>query len=810
MKTPRFLDVMLTFLAGSLCVLAAESGYRLPPPDVVNIVDAPPPPASSLSPRGDALLLVASEANPPIAWVARPIHRLAGLRIDAGLGIRQELSAHTGITIVRLNDGRQTRVALPDGARIGFPVWAYDGKRFAFSRSTDAGMELWIADAQSGRASVLKGVRLNDVLGAPFQWLKDSSTLLLRLVPNGRSEAPAPPRAPSGPVIEETSGKVAKLRTFQDLLKSPHDAELFAHFAAAQLATIEVESGRISLIGSPDFFADAEFSPDERHLLVTRLKQPFSLRVPYDWFARRTEVLDPKGVPARLIADLPVSDDVPPQGVPIGPRAVAWQPLHPARLLWVEALDGGDPLKKVPHRDALFIADLADSAPPKEVLRIQHRFTGLAWLPTPDHALLSEYDRDRRWRTVARLNLARAAETRKVLFDLSVSDVYRDPGQPLRTTRPDGQSVIIQDGDWIYLAGAGATPKGDQPFLDRFNLASKATERLFHSSTASLERVEDFVGESRDTVLLSHESPTEPRNLFRHNLKTGERQRLSDYRDPAPQLTGVKRELLKYRRSDGVELSGMLYLPVGHQPGQRLPTLIWAYPREYSDPGTAGQVRSAPNGFTFYQGTSPLLFLTQGYAVLMNATMPVVGDPETMNDTFVEQVVASAKAAVDTLVDLGVTDRDRILVSGHSYGAFMTATLLAHSDLFAAGIARSGAYNRTLTPFGFQSERRSLWEAPEVYARVSPFMHAPKINEPLLLLHGEADNNSGTFPMQSERLYDAVRGAGGTARLVLLPHESHAYRARESVLHVLAEMFDWADRHVKNRPATPTSPQTTQ
>ena len=808
MKTQLFLPgvvTLVTLLASLLGLAAADSRYRLPPDEVVRIVDALPPPVDVLSPRGDALLLAQREANPPIARLARPIHRLAGVRIDAKRGMRQDLVAYTSITIVRANDGSRKGVALPSGARIGLPVWAHDGKRFAFTRHTNAGIELWVADAQSGRAAALEGVRLNDVLGRPFQWLKDSATLLVRMVPAGHGAAPAPPGAPSGPVMEETSGKAAKLRTFQDLLKNSHDARLFAHFAASQLATVNVVSGKRRSLGTPDLFTDADFSPDERFLLVTRLKQPFSFRVPYYWFARMTEVLEGDGRLFRGIADLPISDDVPPQGVPTGPRSVEWQPLHPARLVWVEALDGGDPLTKVPHRDALFVLDMADPGPPKERVRLQHRYAGLDWLPTADDALLTEFDRDRRWRTTARLNLARPVETRTVLFDLSVSDRYRDPGRPLRTRRLDGQTVLVQADEWIYLAGPGATPKGDRPFLDRFNLATKSSERLFHSSDTSLERIEGFLGDSLDTVLISRQSPAEPPNLFRHNLKSGQRERLSDYLDPAPQLTGVKRQLLKYQRSDGVELSGLLYLPLDYEPGQRLPTLIWAYPREYSDAGTAGQVRSAPNAFAFYTANSPLLFLTQGYAVLMNATMPVVGDPETMNDTFVEQIFEAAKAAVDTLVERGVADPDRMLVSGHSYGAFMTASLLAHSDLFAAGIARSGAYNRTLTPFGFQSERRSLWEAPEVYARVSPFMHAHRINEPILLIHGQADDNSGTFPMQSERLYEAVRGAGGTARLVLLPHESHGYLARESVLHVLAEQFEWADRFVKYRPAPATS-----
>ncbi len=370
----------------------------------------------------------------------------------------------------------------------------------------------------------------------------------------------------------------------------------------------------------------------------------------------------------------------------------------------------------------------------------------------------------------------------------------------MTVTRPDGVSTILQDGDSIYLVGRGASPEGSRPFLDKMDLKTAEKTRLFQCGERTFESVLGFVGDSRSTIVISHETKTEPPNYFTVDLETGKRTKLTDFRDPAPQLTGLKKELIKYQRDDGVPLSGTLYLPPGYKEGTRLPLIIWAYPLEYSDAATAGQVRTSPYTFTRLAGPSQLFFVTQGYAVLDDATMPVVGDPETMNDTYVEQISAAARAAIETLDKKGVIDPKRVGVGGHSYGAFMTANLLAHTDLFAAGIARSGAYNRSLTPFGFQTERRSYWEATDLYTKMSPFTYANKINEPILLIHGEADNNSGTFPIQSERLFQAIKGNGGTARLVLLPHESHGYRARESVLHVLAEMFDWADRYVKNRP----------
>jgi dipeptidyl aminopeptidase/acylaminoacyl peptidase len=593
--------------------------------------------------------------------------------------------------------------------------------------------------------------------------------------------------------------------TFPDLLASPRDEDLFEHFATSQLARVDADTGEVEQIGAPALITAADASPDENFLLVAAVRRPFSYRVPYDYFTRRTEVWDTAGRRVATVADLPISDEVPRQGVPTGPRNIAWQPLHGARLLWTEALDGGDPRAKVPHRDKIMALAAPFHASPGEVMTVQHRLTDLEWLAAQDQALVTEYDRDRRWRTTSLVDLTKPESSRKVLFDLSINDAYGDPGRPLTVTRPDGVTTILQDGDSLYLMGQGAAPEGSRPFLDKLDLGTGRKERLFHCSEHAYELPLGFVGDSRGTILIEGESRTGPPNVFTIDLSSGKRTKLTDYRDPAPRLSAARKELIHYRRGDGVPLSGTLYLPADYQDGTRLPLIVWAYPLEYSDPGTAGQVRTSPDMFPRVIGPSELFFVLQGYALLDNATMPVVGDPETMNDTFIEQIAASARAAIETLDERGVIDPRRVGVAGHSYGAFMTANLLAHTDLFAAGIARSGAYNRSLTPFGFQRERRSYWEATDLYTRVSPFAHAHKINEPILLIHGEADNNTGTFPIQSERLFQAIAGNGGTARLVLLPHESHGYLARESVHHVAAEMLEWADRYIKNRPGSAAS-----
>jgi dipeptidyl aminopeptidase/acylaminoacyl peptidase len=798
----QIIAVTLSFFLFASSRVPVQSTYKLPPPEVIKILDAPQTPNVVVSPTRDALLLVDREGYPPIQQLARPILRLAGVRVSPDLGALQRTSRFTGIEIVSLDDRPRKQVELPPGSKIGLPKWSPAGSSFAFTRDLADGVELWVVDAAKGKGRAIPRVRIVDVLSGGFegtrgfQWTDDRH-LLVHQVPTSRGPASPAPNAPTGPNIEETTGKVAQVATYQDLLKSPRDEELFRYYATSQLASIDTSTDAVTTIGEPGLIASADPSPDGKFLVVTILKAPFSYRVPYFLFARSIEVLDAKGQPVRKIADLPVSDDTPRQGVPKGPRSVEWQPLVDATLVWAEAMDGGDPIRKVPHRDKLMRLAAPFRSEPSEILKIQHRFTTLNWTAKPGQAMLTEFDRSRRWRTTCLIELDEPSQ-RQVVFDLSINDAYKNPGTPLPQVHPDGQTTLLQDGDLVFLSGRGASESGDRPFLDKMNLKTLEKERLFHCADGVYERPLGFVGTSRTKILIEHESKTEPTNIFVVDLKSGERTKLTDFKDPAPELTHMSKELIKYQRSDGVPLSGTLYLPPGYQAGTKLPLIIWAYPLEYSDPGTAGQVRGSPYMFTALRGDDPRFFLTQGYAVLMDATMPVVGEPETMNDTYVQQITASAKAAIDTLNAKGVIDPQRVGVAGHSYGAFMTANLLAHSRLFAAGIARSGAYNRTLTPFGFQSERRSFWEAPDLYMKMSPFTYANKIKDPLLLIHGEADNNQGTFPIQSERLFQAIKGSGGTARLVLLPYEAHGYRARESVLHVLAEMFEWADKYIKN------------
>jgi dipeptidyl aminopeptidase/acylaminoacyl peptidase len=795
---------LFVFLAGTPAALA-QVGYQKPPKAVTDILDILPPPTASLSPTRDQLALLQAAPYPSIRDLAEPMLRLAGHRINPRTNGPSRPPRLIGISLLSVAGGEPRALTLPDGVRPGTPVWSPDGKLLAFTGTTADAVELWVADVETAQARRVPNVRLNATYGAPFHWMPDSRTLLCRLVVADRGRPPAASRVPAGPTIQESSGKQAPVRTYQDLLRNGHDEDLFDYYFTAQLALVESHNSGVTPVGRPGVIAGAQVSPDGRHFLVVREHRPYSYLLPSTAFPKEVEVWDRQGKREYRLASLPLAEEVPIEGVPTGPRQYQWRPTDPATLVWVEALDGGDPRKKVPRRDLVLMLKAPFKGHPAEAVRTEHRFQGLTWGEELGLALVSDYDRDRRRRRTFAVNFDRLGREPRLIWDRSVRDRYRDPGTPVMKILPNGEHVLWQEGSRIYLIGQGASPRGDRPFLDRFDLEGRKAERLFQSDADAYEAVVGFLGGDGPRFLTHHEGPREPPNYFVRSAGGPDKRALTHYSDPAPQLRSIRKQLVTYKRADGVPLSFTLYLPPDYQAGQRLPTIVWAYPLEFNDAGTAGQVSGSPNRFTTFAGISHLFLLTQGYAVLDGATMPVVGDPETVNNTYVEQVVASARAAIDKAVELGVTDRDRVGVGGHSYGAFMTANLLAHSNLFRAGVARSGAYNRTLTPFGFQSERRTLWEAPEMYLRVSPFMYADKIKAPLLLIHGEADDNPGTFPVQSERMYQAVKGNGGTVRFVQLPLEAHGYVARESVEQTLYEMITWFDRYVKNARGTPTA-----
>jgi dipeptidyl aminopeptidase/acylaminoacyl peptidase len=784
----------------------AQEAYRLPPKAIVDILDAPPTPSVSLSPDQTHMILMARENLPPLKEMAKPMERLAGMRLDPDTNARHGPRRYIGLSIKKLPDGRERTIKLPDDPNVGSPRWSPDGSMFAFTITGEHGVQLWVGDVESATARPLTGFNLNATLGG-FSWMPDGERLLCRFVPENRGDRPERPRVPKGPVTQTTSGRTAPVRTYQDLLKDAHDEAMYDYLLTSQLAVVDAETGKRRDIGEPAVYASARVSPDGRFILVSKTVRPYSYLVPTWSFPSEIAVWDTDGKVVADIASLPLRDTTPIGGVPTGPRNISWQSNADATLVWTEALDGGDPKAEVPHRDRIVSLAAPFAGEPVEQFRLEDRASGVAWITDGQRAFVTEYDRDERWTRTWLADFARPGSAMQLVFNRDTQDRYADKGRPVTTTDSRGQSLVhVQDGT-VFLSGSGSSPEGDRPFFDRMRLSTPfTTTRIWQSQGESYETVSGLFSDDGSSILTRYETKSTPPNYYIRDLAQNTRTAVTDFADPHPQLRSMHKELVKYTRADGVPLSATLYLPPDYQEGDRLPLLIWAYPTEFNNAKTAGQVRGSPYRFTRIGGSSHLFMLTQGYAIMDGASMPVVGsDPETVNDTFIDQIVASAQAAIDTAAAMGVADPDRVAVAGHSYGAFMTANLLAHCDLFRAGIARSGAYNRTLTPFGFQSERRTFWEAPDVYFNLSPFMHADEINEPLLLIHGQMDNNSGTFPIQSERLYHAVKGHGGTARLVMLPYESHGYRARESVMQTLAEMVDWLDQHVKYAPPRPES-----
>jgi dipeptidyl aminopeptidase/acylaminoacyl peptidase len=784
-------------LAGS--ALLAQSGttttgYLTPPKAIVDILDAPALPSVVVSPRHDTIALVARRNMPSIEEVSRPMLRLAGLRIDPDNNGPHRTPSGTGISLRAISPDGQSRgerkLAVPANARIGVVSFSPDGKRIAFTNTRQNRIDLYVADVASGQTRMVDAA-LNGLNG-DCDWLEDSSGLLCGFVPAPRAAAPAEPKVPSGPNIQENHGKPGPVRTYEDMLTSAHDEDLFEYYFTSQLAFVDAASGRRTPVGKPAMFGSFSASPNAEYILVERVKRPFSRLLPWSNFPNDVEVWTRAGQKARAIADVPMGDVVPINGVMTGPRAYRWNPIEPATLVWVEALDKGDIKNKVPHRDRIMTIKAPFSGEPTEVAKTEFRYGGAGWT---DAGAILLTENDRATRTTRTWILSSSWGEPRKLWDRKQQDSYTNPGVPM--VHP-GKSTLLQVGDSVYLVGQGASAEGDRPFLDRLNLKTLATERLFRSDNASFETVVGLLQDDAGRVLTRYETRTEPPNYYVRDVKANTKRAVTEFKDPHPQITAAERMLVTYQRKDGVQLSGTIYLPPGYRKGERLPMFVWAYPREFVDADAAGQVTGSPNRFTTLTGASHLLLLTQGYAIFDGPTMPIVGPGETANDTYVDQLVASAQAAVDKAVDMGIADRHRVGVGGHSYGAFMTANLLAHSDIFAAGIARSGAYNRTLTPFGFQSETRTFWEVPDLYAKMSPFWFADKINEPILLIHGEADDNSGTFPIQSERLYMALKGHGATVRYVTLPHEAHGYTARESNFHTIAEMVNWLDKYVKN------------
>lgn len=794
--------------------------YQKPPEAIVDLLEAPPTPQVVLSPEGAGgprtLLIEQQGGLLTIADLAQPEFRLAGLRFNPRTNGPSRLPYMTGLMLKVLPEGKEIAITgMPGHAHMVYAQWSPDAKRVAFvmilTGETRAGLSLWTADAHTGAASRVAGVTLNGIFGNPCSWMPDSRSLMCLTIPAHRGTAPEKKEIPMGPAVQQNLGRVTPARTYEDMLKGPEDERIFDYYATAQIALVPL-TGAAKPVGKPGVVISAEPSPDGHYALVDEAHHPYSYELPFENFPHRMTVIDLHSGAEKQLNDAPMTDNIPIafDAVAAGPRDYEWRSDAAASVAWIEAGDGGDPNKAAEIRDRIFLLDAPFTGKPRLMAELPMRFAGVEW-GNEHFALVNEREWRHRRRVIAAVDPSAEKSELHNLFEGSSEDRYHDPGRPVLVQNRAGKRVLdfTGDGTGFYLTSPGASPEGDRPFVALMNAISGKEEQVWRSAAPFYEIPAAILDPAKNVVLIRRESQEQQPNFFLHD-GAGQWTKVTDFPNPYGKTPLPKKQILRYKRADGVELSANLYLPPGYKESDGpLPTLMEAYPLEYKSRAAAGQITGSPYQFPRFSWAGPVFFVTQGYAVLENTAMPIIGEGNNQpNDTYVEQLVGDAKAAIDEGASRGVVDRNRVAVMGHSYGAFMTANLLAHTDIFKAGIARSGAYNRSLTPFGFQNEERTYWQDPDIYYKMSPFSYADKIKTPLLLIHGEADNNQGTFPIQSERFFDALKGHGATVRLVFLPLESHGYAAKESLEHMLWEMNTWLDTYVKNpSPATSTVAQ---
>ena len=799
--------VLVFFLLTSYLAISQESlEYQKPPEAIAELADAPLAPIVQLRDDGAYMLLLYRDYYKTIAELSEKELRLAGLRINPVTNIGSRTNYYNDIKIKSPQDKEAGAInGIPENARLANFNWSPDQSKMAFTNTTDKGVEVWVLDLEKAQARKLTDANVNANMGDAINWFKDGESLLIKMLPDDRQALINSDEAvPTGPTISTNDGKKAQNRTYQDLLKNPNDEFNFEQLARSELVKVDL-SGNSSTWMEADMYGQISFSPDGEYVLAVSLDRPFSYLVPYYRFPSTTTIYKNDASLVHELLKVPLIEDLPKgfMAERTGMRDVSWRNDKPSTLIYAEVLDGGNPENEAEFRDEIFQLEAPFKGEGKSILKTRNRFRYIQW-GTDELAVAHDYWwNDRNTKSYV-FNPSDASQEPLVLTDRNYQDVYSDPGSFATERNEYGREVLALKNDKQgFLLGEGYSEEGQFPFLDRIDLSTAKKTRIYESKLSN--KKEDLLEYDLDKnrLLVRIESKVAYPNYYYRKLKGNKTQQLTFFENPFESIAKVHKEVVTYKRDDGLELSGTLYLPVGYNKDakEKMPMILWAYPREYKDKNSASQNTQNPNEFTYPYWGSPIYWVTQGYVVLDDAAFPIIGEgDEQPNDTFRSQLVANAKAAIDAVDAMGYIDRERVAVGGHSYGAFMVANLLAHSDLFAAGIARSGAYNRTLTPFGFQSEERNYWEAPEVYYTMSPFMHADKMKTPLLLIHGQADNNSGTYPMQSERYFNALKGLGATVRLVMLPKESHGYRAKESIMHLLWEQDRWLDTYVKNKP----------
>lgn len=797
----RSLVALAIFLVHSFGFSQENLEYQKPPKEILELFDFERTPSVLMDSDKKIMLLSYRNTYKSLDDLNQEEMRLGGIRINPDHNISSTITYINNLKIRKVSESSEKQVSgLPTNPRIANLTWSPDETKIAFTHTGEKGLELYLVDIATVSAKKISTQPLNANLGNPITWFRDSQNLLIRTVAPGRNLIDTKKYLPTGPIVSVSDGSVSQNRTYQDLLKNKTDEHNFEQIVSTEIYKVNI-NGSVNKFKDANLYRSISFSPDGNLILISTIQRPYSYLVPMSRFPMETSVYDINGNLVKQVNQLDLAEIMPKgfMAVRKGKRAMFWRDDLPATLVYVEALDNGDPAEKVSHRDAVYSWDAPFTAEPKLLLKTEQRYSGIEWGNQQTAIVYDNWYDTRNLRTFL-FNPSNPSAGLKLINDRNYQDIYSDPGVFETRKNEFGKYVLAIDNQSTYLIGEGHTPKGQFPFIDQLDLNTLKTKRLYQSSYSNKkEDIITIVDAKKGTALVRIESATEYPNFYFRNIKKKESlTQLTHFKNPFESIKGVHKEVVKYQRKDGVELSGTLYLPANYNKKDKLPLLIWAYPAEYKDKNSAGQSAHNPNEFTFPYYGSFVYWVTRGYAVLDDAAFPIIGEGETEpNDNFVEQLVWNAEAAIDAIDKMGYIDRKRVGVGGHSYGAFMTANLLTYSDLFAVGIARSGAYNRSLTPFGFQTEQRNFWEAQDVYTKMSPFMNTDKMKTPMLLTHGEADNNPGTFTLQTERYFQALKGLGAPVRMVILPKESHSYVAKENLMHLLWEQDQFLEKYLK-------------
>jgi len=817
------------------------------------------------SPDRTHFVRLESEGMPSLASFARPHLNLGGLQIDPAANRARALTtrAATGLELVGI-DGRGVQVKLPAGTTVSDPAWSPDGSRIAFLVHSDRATHVYVADVASGRSREVSRTPVLATLTTSLEWLPDGSGLVTVLVPADRGAPPADPKVATGPEVRLSQPGDNQMWTYPTLLQTPHDKALLAYYTTGQLAVLGVDGRSERRIGAPAMIKSFDAGMDGTYFLVTVMTRPFSYLVPVGQFGQKQEIWDASGKVLATLTTTPLDTGIKPDSATrarreMEPRDPTWRPdgaglsfleLAPRKAeadsggarSGVGAGAGGDsgsdgeanPRGRRGDRVMLW-APPFDSASLHPVYEAHARMTDVNYTSSPDLVLVTEGstrqgrprfapdEGEGRGGKVYAVYLSRP-DTTYPIATYRADDFYGHPGTLLTRGAPPRlggfyapresahQPILAQlssDGGSVFLQGTLYSKKpledGPQEFIDRVEIETGKKTRVYEGEAGdTYENVVAALDDDATRLVVSRQSATTVPDFYLRDVGSGNLTALTHNTDYAPEITHAPTRVLTVKRLDGIEVQIKVTFPPGYHGETRLPALLWFYPMEYTDQEHYDESNRDynKNAFPRLGVRSMVYFVELGYAVV-EPDAPIIGDAGEMNDHYVNDLRNDLAAVVDELDRDGDIDRQRLAVGGHSYGAFSTANALVHTPFFKAGIAGDGNYNRTLTPFRFQTERRNLWEDFDLYHAMSPLFFADQLNGALLMYHGLADQNPGTFPIHSKRMFDALNYLGKTAALYYYPYENHGPATESTILDLWSRWTAWLDLYVKHARVEP-------